>query len=134
MRPGGFGEACENGAAAMRHGCGIGAVMGVVWVRNVGDMPVAINPVTGLISSTSAADQVGTQVVLLRVTDAQGDSIFQDFAVDVLSASENQQPTITSTPQLQRREREDGMNLLSAWFMPGRVCCANIFPAAGPGR
>jgi len=48
MRPGGFGGVSENGAAAMRQGCGTDGKMGVVvvveWVRNVSDMPVAISP------------------------------------------------------------------------------------------
>ena len=57
---------------------------------------MSINPTTGPIRWTPTAGQVGSQTVVVRLTDAGGAAVTQGFDLTVLAAAAP--PTITSTP------------------------------------
>jgi choice-of-anchor A domain-containing protein/RHS repeat-associated protein len=59
---------------------------------------MAIEPSTGLVVWVPTADEVGTQQVVLRVTDARGASTLQTFSVTVMGTGGAL--SITSTPPL----------------------------------
>ena len=57
-----------------------------------------IDAATRLITWTPGPDQLGANLVSLRVDDGRGGFATQDFVIDVLQQTENGTPTIISTP------------------------------------
>lgn len=60
---------------------------------------MVIDTVTGLVSWTPAADQVGTRQVAITVDDGHGHATTQLFDLPVVATAPNDPPTITSTPR-----------------------------------
>jgi len=63
---------------------------------------MTIDSATGVISWTPGYDQIGSNLVVVKVTDSFGSSSTQSFTVDV--ANVNDQPMITSTPVTSAKE------------------------------
>ena len=70
----------------------------LVYSLSVAPLGMTINSQTGAVSWTPTPSQVGTQAVLLRVTDGAGNFLTQSFAVQVTASTPNRQPIATSTP------------------------------------
>ncbi|MEZ4353004.1 MAG: putative Ig domain-containing protein [Myxococcota bacterium] len=74
----------------------------LVFALESGPSGLSIDPSTGRVEWTPAADQTGLQSVSLSVTDPLGASGSQSFAIDVMPlGTENRPPEITSTPATQ---------------------------------
>ncbi|MES2307337.1 MAG: Ig-like domain-containing protein [Verrucomicrobiota bacterium] len=67
---------------------------------SIGNGPegLTLDPVTNLLTWEPFASQIGTQDVILRITDAYGDSTLQSFSITVTAA--NHPPVFLSTPPL----------------------------------
>ena len=61
---------------------------------------MAINAITGELSWTPAAGQLGPQAVIIQVSDAAGGFTTQGFAVNVLAGLANRAPVISTIPPL----------------------------------
>src|SRR5262249_35921370 len=72
---------------------------GLSFRLDVGPTGMTLDPVTGLLRWTPAANQVGTQSVTLTVLDSRGGQTMQTFSVQVVAAATNDPPTIQSTPR-----------------------------------
>ncbi len=64
-----------------------------------GPAGMAVNPATGLLTWTPAANQVGSQHVAVTAGDGRGGATTQSFDLTVLATAPNRAPAITSTPR-----------------------------------
>ena len=70
----------------------------LVYSLSVAPEGMSINPQTGAVSWTPTAAQIGSQSVVLRVTDGIGNYLSQSFAIQVSANTPNRQPYATSIP------------------------------------
>ncbi|HJT78200.1 MAG TPA: putative Ig domain-containing protein, partial [Gemmataceae bacterium] len=65
-----------------------------------GPAGMAIDPATGVLTWAPAADQTGSQHVILAVSDTQGAEGRQEFDLVAVADAPNHAPAITSTPRI----------------------------------
>lgn len=70
------------------------------WSLAAAPAGMSIDPGSGLVTWTPAADQTGPQAVTVRAEDGQGGMAAQTYQVEVAAAAPNRPPVITSFPVL----------------------------------